>query len=80
MRFTGRGDVFKILLHYLVLCLIISVSGIPFGWIGFHLRGSLLMMVSTAVVYAFTYGVAYLSSENNADELNQALKNKQSKS
>lgn len=65
-------------LHYLVLCGIMCVFGCLFGWIGFNIQGILHMAVSTAAVYAFTYAVAYLSSKNDADELNRALKNKHS--
>ncbi len=69
----------KLLLHYVVLCIVISAFGILFGWIGLNFKGILLMMVCTAAVYAFTYAVAYLSSKNDADALNQALKQRKTK-
>ncbi len=76
---TRREFWLKLLLHYFVLCVVISVFGMVFGWIGLSFKGILLMMVCTAAVYAFTYAVAYLSSKNDADELNQALKKRKSK-
>lgn len=76
---TRREFWLKLLLHYFVLCVVISVFGMVFGWIGLDFKGILLMMVCTAAVYAFTYAVAYLSSKNDADELNQALKKRKSK-
>ena len=76
---TRREFWLKLLLHYFVLCVAISVFGMVFGRIGLDFKGILLMMVCTAAVYAFTYAVAYLSSKNDADELNQALKKRKSK-
>ncbi len=34
------------------------------------------MMLSVAVIYIFTFGVTYITSKNEAYEMNQALKSK----
>ena len=68
----------RVLLHYLALCVVMVVCGILFGWIDFNVQGILLMVISVAAIYGFTFGVAYLTSKNDADALNRALKEKQS--
>ena len=75
---TRREFWLKLVLHYFSMCLVSTTFGILFGWVSFDGKGILVMVVSTAAVYAFTYAVAYLSSKNDADELNRALKNKHS--
>ena len=66
----------QLLIHYVLLCVVMNVAGVLFGWIEFGLTDILLMCVSTAAVYAFTYAVTYISSMQDADELNRALKDK----
>lgn len=68
----------RILLHYIALCVVMTAMGVFFGWINFDMSGILLMTVSVAVIYAFTFGIAYITSKNDADEINQALKDKHS--
>lgn len=69
----------RLLLHYLVLCVVMVVLGTAFEWVNLNLNGILTMVISTAVVYIFTFTAAFLSSKHEADELNSALKNKHSK-
>ncbi len=66
----------RILLHYLALCIIMITMGKLFGWIRLNIGGILLMMLSVAVIYIFTFGVTYITSKNEAYEMNQALKSK----
>lgn len=70
----------RMLLHYLALCIVMIIMGILFGWIGFKIPDILLMMLSVAAIYAFTFTVTFITLKNDADELNRVLKNKQSKS
>ena len=68
----------RMAIHYLALCVVMTVVGIMFGWISFNMNGILLMLISVAVIYAFTFGVAYITSKNDADEVNKVLKKMQS--
>ena len=72
----AKGFKIQVLIHYAVLCAVMSITGVLFGWIDFNIFDILLMCVSTAAVYAFTYAVTYISSMQDADELNRALKDK----
>ena len=72
----GKQFIIKILLHYLIIVLIMSIFGILFGWVSANISGVLDMIVTTAGVYVFTYTVTFLLSKKEADELNSALKRK----
>lgn len=77
---TKKEYILKVLLHYLVLCIVMTIFGVLAEWISFNFIGIMIMVISTAAVYIFTYTIAFLCSKNDADELNMALKNKRSKS
>lgn len=76
MEKINREYLLRILLHYTVLCAAASVFGISFGWITFSFGGIVLMMISVAGIYVFTYAVAYMTAVYDAEELNRALKDK----
>ena len=71
---SKKGYMLGVLLHYIVLCIVMIIFGAASGWIKLNVGGILLMIISTAAVYAFTSVVSYISSKNDADELNRALK------
>ncbi len=71
---SKKGYMLGVLLHYIVLCIVMIIFGAASGWIKLNIGGILLMIISTAAVYAFTSVVSYISSKNDADELNRALK------
>ncbi len=73
---TKRNFILSMLLHYLVLCIVMIGIGKLFGWISLDIHGILLMVISVAVIYAFTFAVTYITSKNDAEELNRALKNR----
>lgn len=73
---TKRNFMLSMLLHYLVLCIVMIGIGKLFGWISLDIHGILLMVISVAVIYAFTFAVTYITSKNDAEELNRALKNR----
>lgn len=66
----------RIAIHYLLLCVIMVILGTAFEWIKSDLAGIMIMVISTAAIYAFTFAGAYLSSKSEAEKLNKALKNK----
>lgn len=71
----GLGFI-KILIHYLVLCVVMIVCGYWFGWLKLNFRGILMMVVSTAVVYLLVYLAAYRLDKRQADEINRELQGK----
>ena len=77
---SKKEYILKVLLHYLVLCIVMTIFGVLAEWISFNFIGIMIMVISTAAVYIFTYTITFLRSKNDADELNMALKNKRSKS
>lgn len=66
----------RIVIHYIILCIIMIFFGTVFGWIKLDLAGVMTMIISTAAIYAFTFAGVYLSSKSEAEKLNKALKNK----
>lgn len=72
----GRLGFLKILIHYLVLCVVMIVCGYWFGWLKLNFRGILMMVVSTAVVYLLVYLAAYRLDKKQADEINRKLQGK----
>lgn len=73
---SKKGYLLRILVHYTVLCIVMTVMGTLFGWIRLHFGGILFMMISVAAIYAFTFSVTYFTSKNDADEINRVLKDK----
>lgn len=66
----------RIAIHYLLLCVIMVILGTAFEWIKIDLAGIMIMVISTAAIYVFTFAGAYLSSKSEAEKLNKALKSK----
>ena len=67
---------FRIAIHYLLLCVIMTIFGTAFEWVRLDLAGVMTIVIATAAIYAFTFAGAYLSSKSEAEKLNMALKNK----
>lgn len=61
-------------LHYLLLCVIMVVIGGMFGWINMNVPGIVMMSVDVAVVYGIVLLFTYVLCKKEADELNQALR------
>ena len=66
----------RMAVHYLLLCVIMVIFGTAFGWVNLDIAGVITIVISTAAIYAFTFAGAYLSSKNEAEKLNKALKSK----
>lgn len=71
---TKRGAVLKFIIHYIVLCIIMVVCGGWFGWTGLNVHGVLLMMGAVAAVYGLTCGIDWVINLQQANEINQKLK------
>lgn len=64
------------MIHYILICVIMVTLGVLFGWMDLNIGGIIMMTVSAALVYLFTYAVRYFSDMRQADEFNRALKEK----
>ncbi len=62
------------LIHYVLLCVIMIFLGIQFGWMRLDLGGLVMMSVDVALVYAIVVLFTYVLCKKEADELNQALR------
>jgi len=61
-------------IHYIVLCVIMTVLGVWFDWTEFSVSGVLSMAFYVAVVYVLVFVISYILMKKEADELNKALK------
>lgn len=68
------------LLHYAVLCVIMVILGSMFGWTNTTPKGIIYMCVCVAVVYAVVFAITSIVHKNEADKLNRALRERNSKS
>ena len=59
--------------HYVLLCIVMAVIGIMFGWISADISGIVMMCIYVAAVYAIVYTITYILMKKEADELNTAL-------
>ena len=64
------------MIHYILICVIMVTLGVLFGWMDLNIGGIIMMTVSVALVYLFTYAVSYISAKHQADEFNKALNEK----
>lgn len=76
---TKKQFILYTVLHYAVLCVVMSVLGIMFGWASKTAAGVVLMCLSVAVVYAFTMALTYLTSKRDAENLTRLLRSKYKK-
>lgn len=73
---TRKGIIAVTVLNYILVSAAMVVLGILFGWIEFEIKQILLMLACAVFVYAFTVIISYLTLKQEADEINEALKNK----
>lgn len=62
------------LLHYLSLCIIMTIIGVSFGWFEATLSGILEIVLSVGAVYIFTVVISAILLKGDADKMNEALK------
>lgn len=75
----GACEIAAIAMHYICLCIVMIVFGAKFGWMELNLSGILMMVLSVAAVYIFSFIVNYILDSQQADMMNQKLKEKYSK-
>lgn len=73
---TRKGIIAVTVLNYILVSAAMVALGILFGWIEFEIKQILLMLACAVFVYAFTVIISYLTLKQEADEINEALKNK----
>lgn len=74
----GKIMIMKIIIHYIILCVVMIICGHRFGWMDFSLRDIIMMLVSVAVVYLIVFSAGFWLDLKRADEINQRLKEKYS--
>ena len=66
----------KFVLHYLILCVIMSSLGVWFGWIHFDLFGIAMMAIDVGLVYLLAFIAYYIIDIKQAGEINRVLQEK----
>ena len=73
---TRKGTAAVTVLNYILVSAAMVALGLLFGWIEFEIKQILLMFGCVVFVYAFTVIISYFTLTKEADEINEALKNK----
>lgn len=73
---TRKGTAAVTVLNYILVSAAMVALGLLFGWIKFEIKQILLMFACVVFVYAFTVIISYFTLKKEADEINEALKNK----
>ncbi len=66
----------KFVLHYIVLCVIMSFLGERFGWIDYDLIGIVGMAIRVGLVYLLAFMAYYIIDIRQAGEINRMLQEK----
>ena len=74
----GKIMILKIIIHYIILCVVMIICGHWFGWMVFSFADIVMMLVSVAVVYLIVFSAGFWLDLKRADEINQRLKEKYS--
>lgn len=72
----GRVTAIRMVLHYLALCVIMTILGKRFGWAPPGIAGVIIMAIDVALVYAICFGTYYLFDRKQAEDINKKLKEK----
>jgi hypothetical protein len=75
---TRKQFLISFLLHFVLLCVVMIVLGLMFGWISDSFRSIICMIFYVALVYVIVFAINYILAKKEADELNEAL-NKRNK-
>lgn len=70
---------FSVMLHYVLLCIVMSIMGIHFEWVSNDIIGIISMCICVAAVYAFTAFVTYFTNKADADNITKMLGEKYKK-
>ncbi len=71
---TNKQAKIRIALHYIYINTVVLVCGYFFGWYSLTVLGVLLMLLTSAVIYAFTFYFNYLRDIKTADKMNRKLR------
>ncbi|MGN0156339.1 MAG: DUF3021 family protein [Lachnospiraceae bacterium] len=66
----------KYAMHYIVLCIVMNLCGVWFGWISVSPAGILMMAVDVGLVYLLAFLAYYIVDKKQADEINERLHEK----
>lgn len=66
----------RFVLHYIVLCVIMSFLGEQFGWLNYDLAGIGMMVVDVGLVYLLAFISYYIIDIKQASEINRMLQEK----
>ena len=64
----------RIALHYVYINAVVLICGYFFGWYELTVSGVLLMLLTSAVIYAFTVFFTFFKDIKTADKMNRRLK------
>ncbi len=70
---SGQAKI-RIALHYIYINTVVLVCGYFFEWYALSVSGVFLMLLTSAVIYAFTFYFNYLRDVKTADKMNSRLK------
>lgn len=68
----------RFVLHYVVLCVVMSILGMWFGWIEAAPSGVGKMVIYVGLVYLVAFGAYYIIDIKQADAINKKLREKYS--
>lgn len=74
----GKIMILKIIIHYIILCVVMIICGHWFGWMVFSFADIVMMLVSVAVVYLIVFTAGFWLDLKGAEEINRRLKEKYS--
>lgn len=63
----------RLAVHYVFINLAVLFCGYKFGWYKLSFGGVMLMLLTSAAVYAFTFLLGFYSSRKTADKLTKKL-------
>lgn len=72
----GKIMMLKIIIHYIILCVVMIICGHWFGWMVFSFADIVMMLVSVAVVYLIVFTAGFWLDLKGAEEINRRLKEK----
>ncbi len=70
---TRKQYLIQTVVHYIVLCGIMAVAGIMFGWIDVTAFDVIIMCIYVAVVYFIVFVISYLLLKKEVDRFNEAI-------
>ena len=70
---TRRTKILMFLIHYSLLVATMMALGRVFGWVGYDIKGFIIMALSVAGVYALSVFGSYLFGLFDAQRMNEAL-------